>query len=182
MGRVQSPLRPDGRPDAPRAAFEAGLSARLATVVAGARRRALRDGDQQIDTAHLLHSVIEADPAVHAAFNGGPEVAKVLGYLVQRSIGYGLRWQGAVEASEATPTVAEPGVTGWSPAAVAAMAVALERADARGDRQASGPDLLVALAQDGGCRAVEVLCRAGVDRAALARRLDGDDTQQVYQG
>ncbi|MEU8542270.1 Clp protease N-terminal domain-containing protein [Streptomyces sp. NPDC048717] len=67
------------------------------TVVAGARRRTLRGGDRQIDTAHLLHSLVESDPEAGAAFEGGHQVARVLGYLVQRSIGYGLRWQRSVE-------------------------------------------------------------------------------------
>ena len=84
-------------------------------MVTGARRRALRDGDRQIDTAHLLHSLLESDPEVRAAFDGGPQLARLLGYLVQRSIGYGLRWQGAVEDSGAVPVVPEPGVDGWSP-------------------------------------------------------------------
>ncbi|MFJ3710126.1 Clp protease N-terminal domain-containing protein [Streptomyces sp. NPDC090053] len=168
---VHSPTRPDDQPAPSRADIEAGLTVELATVVAGARRRALRDGDHQIDTAHLLHSVIETDPAVRAAFDGGPQVAKVLGYLVQRSIGYGLRWQGSVEDSGAVPVVAESGVAGWSPAAVVAMEGALERAGTRGDRQVSGLDLLAALASDRDCRAVEVLGRAGVDAEVLAGRL-----------
>ncbi|WP_434587922.1 Clp protease N-terminal domain-containing protein [Streptomyces sp. A5-4] len=163
-----APYRPD---------IEAELTAELASVVAGARRRALRDGDRQIDTAHLLHSVIESDPAVRAVFDGGPQVARVLGYLVQRSIGYGLRWQGVVEDSGALPVVGEVDVAGWSPGAAAAMRLALTRAAARGDRRAGGPDLLAALAADQGCRAVEVLVRAGVDTDALAGRLREDFRQ-----
>ncbi|MEN8655215.1 Clp protease N-terminal domain-containing protein [Streptomyces sp. 21So2-11] len=154
-----------------RADIEAGLTAELAPVVAGARRRALRDGDRQIDTAHLLHSVIESDPAVRAVFAGDPQVARVLGYLVQRSIGYGLRWQGAVEDSGALPLVGEADVAGWSPGAVSAMRHALAGAAARGDQRADGRDLLAALAADQGCRAVEVLVRAGVDTEVLAGRL-----------
>ncbi|WP_176710149.1 Clp protease N-terminal domain-containing protein [Streptomyces sp. Wb2n-11] len=157
--------------------IEAGLTAELASVVAGARRRALRDGDRQIDTAHLLHSVIETDPDVRAAFDGGPQVARVLGYLVQRSIGYGLRWQGAVEDSGAVPVAGGAGVAGWSPAAVAAMEGALGRAAARGDRRACGLDLLAVLAAEPGCRAVEVLRRAGVDTELLAERLHGGSRQ-----
>ncbi|MEV6796492.1 Clp protease N-terminal domain-containing protein [Streptomyces sp. NPDC051320] len=179
-------MRPDGGAAAPRPGIETRLSVRLATVVAGARRRALRDGDRQIDTAHLLHSVIETDPDVRTAFTGEAQVAKVLGYLVQRSIGYGLRWQSSVEQSGAVPVVADPGTPGWSPAAVAAMDGALARADTRGEGQASGPDLLAALAQDGDCRAAEVLKRAGIDLEVLSRRLDEDDgqedgCQQVHQ-
>ncbi|MGW7052367.1 Clp protease N-terminal domain-containing protein [Streptomyces sp. NPDC054887] len=179
---MQSPTPRVPRPPAPqRADVEAGLTAELASVVAGARRRALRDGDRQIDTAHLLHSVLEADPEVRSAFDGGPaQVARVLGYLVQRSIGYGLRWQGAVEASGSGPVTPERAggfaagravVAGWSPSAAAAMEGARTRAAARGDRRAGGLDLLAVLASDPGCRAVEVLRRGGVDTELLAGRL-----------
>ena len=82
---------------------DARLSDELASVVAGARRRAVRDGDRQIDTAHLLHSLLESDPEVRAVFGEGPQIARLLGYLVQRSIGYGLRWQSTVEDSGAYP-------------------------------------------------------------------------------
>ncbi|GAB7102818.1 Clp protease N-terminal domain-containing protein [Streptomyces phaeofaciens JCM 4814] len=94
---------PHGSDDDPR------LGAEPAAAVAAARRRALRDGDRQIDTAHLLHSLLEHDPQVRAAFDGGPQIARLLGYLVQRSIGYGLRWQSGVEDSGALPVVAEAG-------------------------------------------------------------------------
>ncbi|OEJ27960.1 peptidase [Streptomyces agglomeratus] len=156
-----------------RADSEARLTAELTSVVAGARRRALRDGDRQVDTAHLLHSLIETDPDVRAAFDGGtPQIARVLGYLVQRSIGYGLRWQGAVEDSGNVTGARDPvGLAGWSPAAAAAMERALGLAAARGDRRARGLDLLAVLAADTECRAVEVLRRGGVDTDLLAGRL-----------
>ncbi|MGW3951532.1 Clp protease N-terminal domain-containing protein [Streptomyces sp. NPDC004752] len=105
---------------ADRAGGDAGLSAELAAVVAGARRRAVRDGDRQIDTAHLLHSLLESDPDVRAVIGDAPQIARLLGYLVQRSIGYGLRWQNSVEDSgpiavvpdaapnDAAPNRAEP--------------------------------------------------------------------------
>lgn len=154
------------------------LTAELAAVVTGARRRALRDGDRQIDTAHLLHSLIESDREVRTAFGGGPQPARVLGYLVQRSIGYGLRWQGSVENSGTGAVVkgapdAEAVVEaeGWSPAAASAMAGAHRRARLRGQDRAGGLDLLAALAADPECRAVEVLERAGVDAALLADRI-----------
>ncbi|MFE4955107.1 Clp protease N-terminal domain-containing protein [Streptomyces sp. NPDC056653] len=159
------------QPASNRAELDAILAVELASVVTGARRRALRDGDREIDTAHLLHSLIEADPEVRSAFDGGPQLAKVLGYLVQRSIGYGLRWQGAVEDSGALPMVPETGVVGWSPSAVSAMEGARARAERRGDPRAGGLDLLAALAADQECRAVEVLERAGVDAALLAGRI-----------
>ncbi|MEU4269570.1 Clp protease N-terminal domain-containing protein [Streptomyces sp. NPDC026092] len=159
------------------------LTAELATVVASARRRALRDGDRQIDTAHLLHSLIESDPEVGAAFEGGPpQLARVLGYLVQRSIGYGLRWRGSVEDSGALEvvrdTAAAAAAAGWSPTAAAAMGGAWERAALRGDQRARGLDLLAVIAADPESRAVEVLGRAGVDPRALADRI-GELSQQV---
>ncbi|MFF9012221.1 Clp protease N-terminal domain-containing protein [Streptomyces sp. NPDC014870] len=160
------------------------LTAELATVVAGARRRALRDGDRQIDTAHLLHSLIESDPEVGAAFEGGPpQLARVLGYLVQRSIGYGLRWRASVEDSGALEVVrdavaAEATAAGWSPTAAAAMDGAWERAALRGDPRARGLDLLAVIAADPQSRAVEVLRRAGVDPLVLTDRI-GELSQQV---
>ncbi|MEU4180348.1 Clp protease N-terminal domain-containing protein [Streptomyces sp. NPDC026589] len=150
---------------------DARFTVELASVLNGARRRALRDGDRQIDTAHLLHSLIETDPEVREAFDGGPPLAKVLGYLVQRSIGYGLRWQGSVEDSGAVPVVRDPAVDGWSPSALAAMEGALHRAASRGEARAAGLDLLAALAADTECRAVEVLARGGVDARWLADRV-----------
>ncbi|MER6099865.1 Clp protease N-terminal domain-containing protein [Streptomyces sp. NPDC001728] len=151
----------------------------LATVVTGARRRALRDGDRQIDTAHLLHSLIESDREAGAAFEGRHELARVLGYLVQRSIGYGLRWQRSVEDSPAgrlLPAVrgAEPQgsrPSGWSPAASAAFEEAFRRAAGRGDSRARAVDVLAAVAADPGSRAAEVLRRAGVDTDALVARI-----------
>lgn len=157
------------------AGFEDRLGERLAAVVAGARWRAVRDGDNQLDTAHLLHTVVENDPRVWGAFAGGPpQVARLLGYLVQRTIGYGLRWSGTVEASA---TGAGDGLSGWSPAAAAAMAAAVGRAAARGVPLAEGPDLLAALTYDRECRAAEVLRRAGVDVDLLVTALDGEPCQ-----
>jgi len=171
VGDVQSPTpRVPQQPTATRTEIEARLTVELASVVAGARRRALRDGDPQIDTAHLLHSLMEADPAVREAVGDGPQVARVLGYLVQRSIGYGLRWQGSVEDSGAVPRVPEADVSGWSPPAVNAMAGALARAEQRGAARATGLDVLACLAADRECRAVQVLVRAGVDAPLLAER------------
>ncbi|MET9364192.1 Clp protease N-terminal domain-containing protein [Streptomyces sp. NPDC006632] len=148
--------------------IEARLTDELASMVTGARRRALRDGDRQLDTAHLLHSLMESDPEVRATFESGRQVARVLGYLVQRSIGYGLRWQGSVEDSGAVPVMTQPG---WSPSALTAMEHALRRAAARGDARAEGRDLLAALAADPACRAIEVLTHAGVDATSLTDRL-----------
>ncbi|WP_329279658.1 Clp protease N-terminal domain-containing protein [Streptomyces sp. NBC_01451] len=152
---------------------DARLTAELAAVVAGARRRALRDGDRQIDTAHLLHTLLESDPEVRAVFEGGdPQVVRLLGYLVQRSIGYGLRWQGSVEDSGALPVL--PGAAhtaGWSPVAAGALEEACERAGRRGAARARGIDLLAAIVVDPQSRAVEVLRRGGVDVGELPARL-----------
>ena len=154
-----------GRQDAARPSDE------LTAVVSGARRRAVRDGDRQIDTAHLLHSLLEQDPQVRAAFEGGPQLARLLGYLVQRSIGYGLRWQSAVEDSGAVPVV-DGSAAGLSPLAADAMHDSCLRAARRGDSLARGLDLLGALVRDPRARAVEVLHRAGVDVDGLRARID----------
>ncbi|GGX97255.1 Clp protease N-terminal domain-containing protein [Streptomyces fructofermentans] len=144
--------------------IEGRLDAESAAVVAGARRRALRDGDRQIDTAHLLHTLLESDPEVRAAFGGGPQVARLLGYLVQRSIGYGLRWQSTVEDSGAVPAVVGEG---WSPVAAAALEAAHVRAVGRGAGLAGPVDLLAAIVAEPASRAVEVLRRTGVDAPVL---------------
>ncbi|MEU2063937.1 Clp protease N-terminal domain-containing protein [Streptomyces sp. NPDC013455] len=93
---------------APHTDGAAGLGAGLAAVVAAARRRAVRDRDRQTDTAHLLHALLEHDPEARAAVGGPPELARLLGYLVQRSIGYGLRWQSSVEDSGVIAAVPAP--------------------------------------------------------------------------
>lgn len=151
----------------------------LANALAGARRRAQRDGDGQADTAHLLHALLEHDPAsreaVDACEQGGEQLVKLLGLLVQRNIGYGLKWHGSVEDSGAVPMARSDG---WSPAAAEALEAARKRADARGDRPA-GPDLLAGLVADSECRAVEVMERAGVDRELLRRRLGTEPVPPV---
>ncbi|MFF8387269.1 Clp protease N-terminal domain-containing protein [Streptomyces kanasensis] len=91
-------------------------AAGLVAAVAGARRRAARDGDREIDTAHLLHSLVESDPDVRAAVGGAPRVARLLGYLAQRGIGYGLRWRRSVEDSAPPPVVAGSPDSTHSPA------------------------------------------------------------------
>ncbi|MFC9594448.1 Clp protease N-terminal domain-containing protein [Streptomyces sp. NPDC056944] len=179
---------------APRAELAPFLTPSLATVVSSARRRALRDGDRQIDTAHLLHALVESDPEAGAAFEGGHQLARVLGYLVQRSIGYGLRWQRSDEESAtrrllpATRGAEPPGsrTSPWSPTAAAALEGAFRRAADRGETQARGLDLLAAVAADPESRAVEVLRRAGVEPGALTARItalqaacDEEPSQQV---
>ncbi|MFC9929059.1 Clp protease N-terminal domain-containing protein [Streptomyces sp. NPDC127190] len=175
--RIVGPTAPDEASPCPDDA--AGLGAACAAIVAAARRRAVRDGDRQIDTAHLLHSLLEHDPEVRAAVGGPAQLARLFGYLVQRSIGYGLRWQGSVEDSGAIAVVARPdgsagsdGSGGWSPVAAAALVEARARAHRRGEPRAAGTDLLAALIADPESRAVQVLERAGIPARELRTRLD----------
>ncbi|MGV9850704.1 Clp protease N-terminal domain-containing protein [Streptomyces sp. NPDC003442] len=168
---MQSPTLSAGPDDT---GCEDRVSDAVADVIAGARRRAVRDGDAQIDTAHLLHGLLESDPDVRDAFPGGPpQVIRLLGYLVQRAIGYGLRWSGGVEDSGAVPS-AGSGLAGWSPAAAAALDTAVRRAASRGASRADGLDLLAAFVRDRECRAMEVLRRAGVAVAPLVSALEGE--------
>ncbi|MGH4035705.1 Clp protease N-terminal domain-containing protein [Actinomycetota bacterium Odt1-20B] len=169
---MQSRTPQDAETGPTRTELDTRLSAELASVLAGARRRAVRDGDRQVDTAHLLHSLMESDPEVRSTLDSGDQVARLLGYLVQRSIGYGLQWQGTVEDSGAVPLVRSAKETALSPAAATALDVALERAGARGEPQARGVDLLAGLVGDPECRAVEVLGRAGADARAVLARID----------
>lgn len=165
--------------DAHRTDADARLSAELAAVVAGARRRAVRDGDRQVDTAHLLHSLLESDPDVRAVLTGPAQTARLLGYLVQRSIGYGLRWQGSVEDSGSGPVAGE--ADGFSPLAGSALEHACEQAAARGDR-ARGVDLLAAIVADPGARAVQVLTAAGIDARQLPVRIAHRAQESVRDG
>ncbi|MET8080512.1 Clp protease N-terminal domain-containing protein [Streptomyces sp. NPDC005303] len=155
------PVRPDD---------DVRLSAELTAVVSGARRRALRDGDRQIDTAHLLHSLLDADVEAYGVLDTEPHLPRLLGYLVQRSIGYGLRWQGTVEDSGAVPVMTP--ADGFSPLAARAMEYAGARAAHRADGPARGIDLLAAILVDPESRAVEVLTRAGIDARAVFARID----------
>ncbi|MGW0876807.1 Clp protease N-terminal domain-containing protein [Streptomyces sp. NPDC002740] len=157
------------------------LAAEPAAALAAARRRAVRDGDRQIDTAHLLHSLLEQDPQVRAAFDGGPQLARLLGYLVQRSIGYGLRWQSGVEDSGTLPVVTV--VEGLSPLAAAALEHARVRAARRDGAPARGVDLLAAIVADPRARAVEVLTHAAVDVPRLRARIeDGPQEREARAG
>jgi ATP-dependent Clp protease ATP-binding subunit ClpA len=172
----QSAHEPDGRRPA-HTDDDVRLSDELAAVVSGARRRALRDGDRQIDTAHLLHSLLETDAEARAAIGEARKAVRLLGYLVQRSIGYGLRWQSRVEDSGALYVLAD--AEGWSPVAAAAMRSAREQAARRGDDRVRGTDLLAALAADPRARAVEVLERAGVEVPELLARIDRGTAERV---
>lgn len=147
----------------------------LAAVIAGARRRALRDGDRQIDTARLLHTLLESDSEARAVFDGDPQIARLLGYLVQRSIGYGLRWQSSVEDSGAMSVLTD--VADWSPVAAGAMEDACGRAERQGGARARGGDLLAAIVAAPESRAVEVLGHAGADADELSVRIESGGTR-----
>ncbi|WP_435601636.1 Clp protease N-terminal domain-containing protein [Streptomyces sp. C10-9-1] len=170
---------PPTRPCRASADRPAAPGAGPAAVLSGARRRALRGGDRHTDTAHLLHSLLESDDRARAAVGDPARAARVLGYLVQRSIGYGLHWQHTVEGAYPRPGHAARRGGGshasasapLSPSAAGAVAAAAARARRRGGEEATGLDLLVCLAADPTCRAVEVLRRAGTDPAALAGRV-----------
>ncbi|CAM5292539.1 hypothetical protein Sdia_29480 [Streptomyces diastaticus subsp. diastaticus] len=170
-GEVVGVHRPISPSDPEPAPADGSPRPELANALAGARRRAQRDGDGQTDTAHLLHALLEHDPAsreaVDAGEQGGEQLVKLLGLLVQRNIGYGLKWHGSVEDSGALPVARSDG---WSPAAAEALDIARRRAGRRGGGPA-GPDLLAGLVADPECRAVQVMERAGVDRELLRRRL-----------
>ncbi|MYQ67306.1 peptidase [Streptomyces sp. SID4950] len=186
---VQSPLprQPLGdRTARPPVDDDAPLSAELAAVVSGARRRAVRDDDRQIDTAHLLHSLLEQDPEARTVLDDGPEIVRLLGYLVQRSIGYGLRWRGLVERPGTADPAAGPGrphprpgsgaeaptvdSDGLSP--LAALAMDRARVLARDHGPARGLHLFAALVADPGARSAEVLERAGLDRHDVLARIE----------
>lgn len=171
---------------------EDGLSRPLAAVLAAARRRAARCGDRVPDTAHLLHGLLESDPAVRESVGGGwPRTAKLLGYLAQRCIGYGLHWRHTVEEAHGPHAAAlAPDspytAAGWSPAAAAALTGATGRAAARGARSAEGVDLFAALAADPECRAAEVLRTAGIEVRSVAgdgaARADVEADVDVWRG
>ncbi|KPI00789.1 Clp domain protein [Actinobacteria bacterium OK074] len=162
--------------------IDAGLTVELASTIAGARRRAQRDGDHQVDTAHLLHALLEADPEVRATFAEGGQVGRLLGYLVQRSIGYGLRWQGGIEDSGALPVLGYSEVEGWSPVAARALDAAYERAELRGGKRVRGVDLLMALLVDPRARAVEVFEGTGIDMGELVARAEFQEGWEESEG
>jgi len=164
-------------------------------IAAAARRRAARTGDAEVDTGHLLHSLLEADPEALAAVAPQPaQAARLMGYLAQRSIGFGRRWQGSAELGEAgTGAVAavrddrregpadaeaqEPegwaGPVGWSRAAVMALHRARVGAAIRGAANGEPDDLelLAELAADPTSRAAQILSATGINPSTLTLTL-----------
>ncbi|AXI81114.1 peptidase [Peterkaempfera bronchialis] len=147
-------------------------------MAAAARRRAARAGDAEVDTGHLLHSVLESDPeALAAAAPQQRQAARLMGYLVQRSIGFGRDWRATAESRPPVRAANDrPGAVGrlfpsaarprWSCAAAAA----LERVADRPVGLPVGLSLLAALAAEPGCRAAQILRSAGIDPAQVQAR------------
>jgi hypothetical protein len=159
-------LRPEPVRAAASSAFahreEPGLAGTLAVVVARARRRALRAGDPEVDTGHLLHALLETDEsALGVAAPMPTQATRLMGYLVQRSIGFGRLWrfgEGVADReSERSAGLA------WSATAARALARA-----ARGG--GSVLDLLRELAAVPDSRAAEILHGAGIDPSAVVQR------------
>ncbi|MCD0484442.1 Clp protease N-terminal domain-containing protein [Streptacidiphilus sp. ASG 303] len=165
----------------------------LGAVAAAARRRAARAGDEAVDTGHLLHSLLESDAAALEAAAPLPRQAvRLMGYLVQRSIGFGRGWRATAEQpgadadaegdadadaeGGAVPDTAgaeaprsAPDRPGLSGAAVAA----LEEAAARPEALPVGHRLLAALLADPDSRAAQILRSSGIDPVAVRARCAG---------
>jgi hypothetical protein len=120
-----------------------------------------------VDTGHLLHSILESDPgALLAAAPVSAQAGRLMGYLAQRSIGFGRRWQSVSETTAEASASDWP--SGWSRAAARALEGARDRARRRGADEADGIDLLAELVSDPGSRAVEILWATGIDPAEVA--------------
>jgi ATP-dependent Clp protease ATP-binding subunit ClpA len=145
----------------------------LSRIAAGARRRAVRAGDAEVDTGHLLHALLESDG--HALELTAPReahAARLMGYLAQRSIGFGREWKssegaGAHRAQERTSLR-------WSRSAGDSLEQASRTALARTGREADALDLLAQLAGDAACRAAEILRGAGVDPGGVVDRVQAE--------
>jgi len=145
-------------------------SGSLSRIAAGARRRALRAGDAEVDTGHLLHALLESDD--RALGLTAPQLAqstRLMGYLAQRSIGFGRAWRSGEGAG--THRAQERDRLRWSRSAGDALEQASRVALARTGQEANALDLLAQLAADPSCRAVAILCGAGVDPGAVAARV-----------
>ncbi len=165
-----------------------GQAGSLEPVTARARRRAVRAGDAEIDTGHLLHALLEADERALGLVARLPtQATRLMGYLAQRSIGFGRDWQPGEGAGEPRARLSAP--SGWSRSAASALARAELAALIRDGGEPDPLDLLAELVADPESRAAEVLLGAGIDlpgatarvRAAVAareqdgREQDGDE-------
>jgi len=142
----------------------------LSRIAAGARRRALRAGDAEVDTGHLLHALLESDDrALGLTAPQAAQSTRLMGYLAQRSIGFGREWRSGEGAG--SHRAQERNRLRWSRSAGDALEQASRVALARSGQEADALDLLAQLAADPSCRAVEILCGAGVDPGAVAARV-----------
>ena len=147
----------------------------LAPVLARARRRAVRAGDAEIDSGHLLHALLECDEQVLGLAAPLPtQATRLMGYLAQRSIGFGRDWlQGEGESADdgvGIPRQRFALPPGLSDAAEAAVDRARVAALLRDAAEADPLDLLAELASDPDSRAAKMLKGAGADPSAVADR------------
>lgn len=142
----------------------------LSRVAARARRRALRAGDAEVDTGHLLHALLESDERVLGLV--APQTTqstRLMGYLVQRSIGFGRDWRSGEGAG--LHRAQERTVVRWSRSAGDALERASRSALIPPGGEADALDLLAQLAADPSSRAAEIMRGAGVDPAAVVARI-----------
>ena len=145
----------------------------LSRVAAGARRRAVRAGDTEVDTGHLLHALLESDDrALGLAAPLATEAARLMGYLAPRSLGFGREWKSGEGAG--AHRAQERNRLRWSRSAGDALEQASRVALARTGHEADALDLLVQLAADPSCRAVEILRGAGVDPVGVVARVHAE--------
>ncbi|WP_225446915.1 Clp protease N-terminal domain-containing protein [Streptacidiphilus sp. PB12-B1b] len=145
----------------------------LSRVAAGARRRAVRSGDAEVDTGHLLHALLESDDrALDLVAPRAAQAARLMGYLAQRSIGFGRGWTSSEGAG--SHRAQERDRLRWSRSAGDALEQASRTALARTGREADALDLLAQLAGDASCRAAEILRGAGVDPRAVFDRVHAE--------
>ncbi|MFC1420975.1 Clp protease N-terminal domain-containing protein [Streptacidiphilus cavernicola] len=142
----------------------------LEPVAARARRRAVRAGDAEVDTGHLLHALLESDQRALGLLAQLPtQSTRLMGYLAQRSIGFGRDWRPGEGAG--APRARLSASPGWSRSATAALGRAGLAALIRDGGEPDSLDLLAELVSDPESRAAEVLLGAGVDLAAAAARV-----------
>jgi hypothetical protein len=148
----------------------------LRAVVTRARRRAARAGDPEVDTGHLLHALLESDVRVLGLAAPLPaQATRLMGYLAQRSIGFGRHWGSGEGAGGLGASLTA--LPGWSRAAAAALERVVSAARMRTGGQASALELLGELAADASSRAAAILHGAGVDPLAVTLRVRAERPQ-----
>ncbi len=139
----------------------------------------MRAGDAEVDTGHLLHALLESDDRVLGLAAPLPaQATRLMGYLVQRSIGFGRAWQ-SDEGAELR-RLGDHVTLRWSTPAEDALQQAARAALVRpGTAEADALDLLAALAEDPRSRAAEIMRGAGVDPEAVAARVRAATTDEL---